>query len=286
MERTRNRTETLSIRRLNTLHEKRCRKGWMSMLWKTQSKTIPLDIPRWMGIVNVTPDSFSDGGLFFDSDAAVRQALRLLEDGADIIDIGGESTRPGSDSISGDEELRRILPVLEQLRSVKPDVPISIDTAKASVARRVLASGADIINDVSGLADPDMLSVLQETGSGYCLMHTQGTPKTMQDNPQYADVVGEVFEFLQARRDTMLASGISPEAVAVDPGLGFGKTWEQNWQLVENIAHFLGLGAPLLVGHSRKRFIAERYVDREEGTRQVSRQLLSGGVHILRLHVR
>ena len=243
-----------------------------------------MNVPVYMGIVNVTPDSFSDGGHFFDSTSAVGQALRLIENGAAIIDLGGESTRPGSDSVSAEEELRRVLPVLRQLRLCQPDVPVSVDTTKAAVAQTVLAAGADIINDVSGLSDPAMLAVIRETGAGYCLMHTQGIPKTMQDNPQYEDVVSEVFAFLNNRRMMMIDSGVDREAIAVDPGLGFGKTAEQNWQLVENIALFLKLDAPLLVGHSRKRFIVERFADRDEGTRQVSKQLLERGTHILRVH--
>jgi len=258
---------------------------WHHMTWKVRTKTLILDTPAWMGIVNVTPDSFSDGGQFLEPSSAVEHALRLIADGADIIDLGGESTRPGSDGISANEELQRILPVLRQLRKCQPEVPISVDTTKAAVAREVLAAGADIINDVSGLSDPEMLTVLWETGAGYCLMHTQGVPKTMQDDPQYVDVVGEVFEFLKDRREMMIASGIVPEAIAIDPGLGFGKTVEHNWQLVENVASFRCLGAPILVGHSRKRFIAERFVDREVGTRLVSRQLIEGGVHVLRVHV-
>ncbi|MCL2710345.1 MAG: dihydropteroate synthase [Planctomycetaceae bacterium] len=254
------------------------------MIWKTCTKTLTLDTPAWMGIVNVTPDSFSDGGRFLEPLSAVEHALRLITEGADIIDLGGESTRPGSDGISAEEELHRILPVLRQLRQFQPNVPISVDTSKADVAREVLAAGADIINDVSGLSDPEMIAVLRETGAGYCLMHTRGVPKTMQDNPQYDDVVGEVFEFLQDRRKMMIESGIVPEAIAIDPGLGFGKTSEHNWQLVDNIACFHRIGAPILVGHSRKRFIAERFSDREEGTRLVSRLLLDNGVHILRVH--
>jgi dihydropteroate synthase len=237
-----------------------------------------------MGIVNVTPDSFSDGGRFFDPSSAVAHALRLIEEGAGIIDLGGESTRPGSDGVSAAEELQRILPVLQELRKCQADIPISVDTAKADVAKEVLAAGADIINDVSGLSDPEMLSILRNTGAGYCLMHTQGIPKTMQNNPQYDDVVAEVFAFLQERRTMMIDSGIVPESIAVDPGLGFGKTSEHNWQLVENVAAFHRLGAPLLVGHSRKRFIVERFSDREAGTRLVSRQLLESGVHVLRIH--
>jgi dihydropteroate synthase len=254
------------------------------MIWKIRTKTLTLGNPTWMGIVNVTPDSFSDGGRFLEPSAAVEQALWLIENGADIIDLGGESTRPGSDGISAAGELHRILPVLRQLRKYQPDVPISVDTTKTEVAREVLAAGADIINDVSGLSDPEMITVLRETGAGYCLMHTQGIPKTMQDDPQYGDVVGEVFEFLKNRRKILIESGIEPGAIAIDPGLGFGKTLEHNWQLVENIAYFHHLEAPILVGHSRKRFISERFADREEGTRLVSRQLIECGVHILRVH--
>lgn len=255
-----------------------------TMYWQLPTKTLALDKPGWMGIVNITPDSFSDGGKFCETSAAVNHALKLIQDGATIIDLGGESTRPGAESIAAAEELRRILPVLRQLRNVQPEIPISIDTTKAEVAAEVLAAGADIINDVSGLADPEMLNILRKTEAGYCLMHTQGIPKTMQDNPQYEDVVDEVFEFLKHRREMMINSGIRPLAIAVDPGLGFGKTAEHNWTLIENIERFHQLGAPILVGHSRKRFLAERFSDREEGTRWVSRKLIASGVHILRVH--
>ena len=247
------------------------------MKWKLRSKTLTLNVPVWMGIVNITPDSFSDGGNFFEVSAAVEHALRLIDDGAGIIDIGGESTRPGAAGVSAEEELRRVLPVLRQLRKEQPDMPISVDTTKAEVAEEVLKAGADIINDVSGLSDPDMIAVLQKTGAGYCLMHTQ-------DVPQYDDVVAEVFAFLKDRRRMLMDAGITPESIAIDPGLGFGKTSEHNWRLVENVASFHDLDAPILVGHSRKRFIAERFSDSEEGTRWVSRQLFERGVHILRVH--
>jgi dihydropteroate synthase len=254
------------------------------MIWKFRTKTLPLNNPVWMGIVNITPDSFSDGGKFLDLSLAVDHALRLINDGAKIIDLGGESTQPGSESVSAEEELHRILPVLRQLRKYQSDIPISVDTTKAEVAKETLEAGADIINDVSGLSDPNMISVLQKTGAGYCLMHTQGVPKTMQDNPQYSDVVAEVLTFLKDRQKMMIDSGIISETIAVDPGLGFGKTWEHNWQLVENIASFHSLESPILVGHSRKRFIADKFSDRDAGTRFVSQQLLSNGVHILRVH--
>ena len=245
---------------------------------------MPLDKPVWMGIVNVTPNSFSDGGRFLNTSTAVEHALRLIQDGAEIIDLGGESTRPGSEGVSAEEELRRVLPVLRQLRKCQPHIPISVDTTKADVAKEVLNEGADVINDVSGLSDPDMLAVLRTTGSGYCLMHTRGVPKTMQDNPQYGNVVAEVFAFLKNKREKMIESGIMPEAIVVDPGLGFGKTSEHNWELIDNMACFHRLGCPILVGHSRKRFIAERFSDCDVGTRFVSRQLIASGVHVLRLH--
>jgi dihydropteroate synthase len=254
------------------------------MIWKLRTKTLALHRPLWMGIVNVTPDSFSDGGQFYNPAAAVDHAMQLIADGAGIIDIGGESTRPGAEGISAEEELRRIMPVLRQLRKRQPDIPISIDTSKADVAREVLVAGADIINDVSGLSDSEMLAVLQKTAAGYCLMHTQGTPKTMQNNPAYENVVAEVLTFLKNRRAMMIESGIAAESIAVDPGLGFGKTSAHNWQLVENIDCFHCLSAPIVAGHSRKRFISERFADREEGTRQASRQLLASGVHVLRVH--
>ncbi|MDR0327660.1 MAG: dihydropteroate synthase [Planctomycetaceae bacterium] len=256
----------------------------IKMIWKLRTKTLPLDHPVWMGIVNITPDSFSDGGKFTAPVPAVDHALRLIDDGAEIIDLGGESTRPGSEGVSAEEELRRILPVLRQLRKCRPDILISVDTVKSSVAGEVLEAGADMINDVSGVSDPDMVSVLCKTGAGYCLMHTQGVPKTMQDNPRYEDVVSEVFTFLKNRRQMMIDAGVSPETIAVDPGLGFGKTSAHNWQLIDNIVCFHRLAAPILVGHSRKRFIAERFAERDEGTRLISRQLVESGVHILRVH--
>jgi dihydropteroate synthase len=237
-----------------------------------------------MGIVNVTPDSFSDGGRFFETDAAVKHALQLVQGGANILDLGGESTRPGSDAVSAEEELHRLMPVILQFRNCCPDIPISIDTTKAAVAKEVLDAGAEIINDVSGLADPDMPKILRQTGAGYCLMHTQGIPKTMQNDPQYDDVVQEVLDFLKQRRQELINFGIEPERIAVDPGIGFGKTAEHNWALIEEMDRFHELGAPLLVGHSRKRFMAQTYPDRDAGTRIVTQRLLDKGVHIIRLH--
>lgn len=240
-----------------------------------------------MGIVNVTPDSFSDGGKCFDLSAAVEHSLRLIENGAGIIDIGGESTRPGSQAVDSAEELRRVIPavtkITEAMRNTR-QVPLSVDTRNADVAREAVQAGAEIINDVSAGPHPAMLRVLLDSGAGYCLMHSQGTPETMQRNPCYENVVAAVFEFLQRRRAEMIAAGVKAERIAVDPGLGFGKTTEHNWQLVENIESFHAIGAPILVGHSRKRFIAETFPDRDEGTQIVTKKLIAQNVQIIRLH--
>ncbi|MBI3468350.1 MAG: dihydropteroate synthase, partial [Planctomycetes bacterium] len=185
-----------------------------------------------MGILNVTPDSFSDGGLFFDSQRAIAQGLELAAAGADILDVGGESTRPYSDPVSADEELRRVLPVIAELVR-QTGLPVSIDTSKAQVAQAALDAGAEIINDVTGLAgDPAMLPLAVDSGAGVCAMHMLGSPQTMQDNPAYADVVEDVSGYLRGRRDALLAAGISPERIALDPGIGFGKTHQHNLTLL------------------------------------------------------
>ncbi len=258
------------------------------MIWKLRTQILPLDKPVFMGIVNVTPDSFSDGGQFFSTESALRHALELVEQGAGILDIGGESTRPGSDSVTAEEELRRVLPVMKGLVSVLKlrglTLPISVDTTRAEVAAACLEAGAEIVNDVSPETSPEMKRLLRQTGAGYCLMHSIATPKTMQDNPSYENVVDEVFRSLQHRRDALIDAGIDRETLAVDPGLGFGKTTAHNWELVENVRRFHDLGAPVLVGHSRKRFIAATFEDRDAGTREVTRQLVVAGVQIVRLH--
>ena len=236
-----------------------------------------------MGILNVTPDSFSDGGRFVEPHRAIEHGLRLVADGADILDIGGESTRPGAEGVSADEELRRVIPVIRGLRS-QTAIPISVDTRKAVVAAEAIRAGAEIINDVSAADDLDMIPLIRKTGVRICVMHAQGTPKTMQLDPRYENVVDEVYGFLRRKRDELVAAGIPRSRIIVDPGLGFGKTIEHNWTLVRNIAGFLELDCPLMVGHSRKRFIAETFDDPDEGTRIVSRELFRSGVHILRLH--
>ncbi len=244
--------------------------------------------PVIMGIVNVTPDSFSDGGKFFDPQTAVEHGLQLVQDGAGILDIGGESTRPYSDSVPVRDELARVIPVIEKL-AASTDVPISIDTSKAIVAREAVAAGAEIINDVTGLeGDPEMLSVAQQAQAGICAMHMQGTPQTMQDAPTYDDVVEDIFRYLQARRDALLSAGIAQERICLDPGIGFGKTHEHNLQLLQSSDRFHQLGCPVLVGHSRKGFIAHLLDDREcermSGTVGAALGLATQGIQIIRVH--
>lgn len=215
---------------------------------------VSLDRTQIMGVVNVTPDSFSDGGDFREAEAAASHARRLAEEGAEFIDIGGESTRPGSGAVSEAEELRRIGPVLERLR----DLPaaISVDTRKANVMRAAVASGAALINDVSALAhDADALATVAALGCPVVLMHAKGDPRTMQDDPTYADVLLEVYDVLEARIETAVAAGIPRDLLVVDPGIGFGKTIEHNLALLAGIGLFHTLGVPILLGVSRKRFI-------------------------------
>ncbi len=208
-----------------------------------------------MGVVNVTPDSFSDGGAYFNPEAAIAHGRRLAEEGADILDIGGESTRPGAETVSADEEASRILPVIEGLAG-KTAVRLSIDTRKPAVARAAVTAGADIWNDVSALTfAPDSLETAAALGCDIVLMHAQGAPKTMQDNPSYDDVVGEVYSFLSARADLAIAAGVDRSRIIVDPGIGFGKTLSHNLELLRALDRFSAIG-PVLLGASRKRFIA------------------------------
>lgn len=241
-----------------------------------------------MGIINVTPDSFSDAGQCADAGAAIEQGLRQAAEGADLLDIGGESTRPYSQAVSPDEELRRVMPVVQALAE-RVAVPLSIDTSKAAVAREAVAAGAEVINDVTALSgDPQMLAAALETGAAVCAMHMRGTPQTMQDNPTYGDVVAEVLDFLRERRDVLLAAGISRERIALDPGIGFGKTHQHNLTLLANCHRFHDLGCPLLVGHSRKGYIGkvigDKQADRTAGTVGVSLALARQGVQVLRVH--
>jgi len=262
----------------------------MKHRWTLKTRDLtPTGRPLLMGILNVTPDSFSDGGQFQLVENAVARALQMEADGADIIDIGGESTRPGAEPVMLEEELRRTIPVLREL-ATRVRAPISIDTTKAEVARQALEAGAEIVNDISGLTfDPEMLEVCRLHDAGICLMHIQGTPQTMQQNPTYVDVVQEVIDFLQQQVDRCLMAGILPERMCVDPGIGFGKTAEHNLQLLKSVSRLQrDLQRPVLIGHSRKRFLSKilgRSVDeRESGTIGVSIALAEQGVDILRIH--
>jgi dihydropteroate synthase len=221
-----------------------------------------------MGIVNVTPDSFSDGGLYFEPAAAVAHGLELAAAGADVLDVGGESTRPGAAPVPTDEELHRVLPVVERLAAAT-DVPVSIDTTKAAVARAALAAGATIVNDVSaGRLDPDILSVAAESGAGYVVMHMLGEPRTMQVDPRYDDVVVQVGAFLSERIAAASAAGVAPDALAADPGIGFGKTVEHNLQLLAGLPSLVErVQVPVLVGTSRKTFIG-KLLARASGARE------------------
>jgi dihydropteroate synthase len=244
--------------------------------------------PMLMGIVNVTPDSFSDGGQYLDPAAAIEWGLRLAEQGADLLDVGGESTRPYSAPVSAADELRRVLPVVQALCE-RTRVPVSIDTSKAVVAAEAIAAGAEIINDVTGLeADPRMLRVAQETGAAVCVMHMQGTPQTMQDDPQYEDVVQDVGAYLRRRRDALRAVGLDVQRICLDPGIGFGKTHQHNLTLLAHCWRYHELGCPLLVGHSRKGFIGkvldDPQADRTAGTIGVALALARQGVQIIRVH--
>ena len=210
-----------------------------------------------MGILNVTPDSFSDGGKYQQVDTAVRRTERMLAEGADIIDIGGESTRPGSDPVSSEEQIRRVIPVITAIhKQFADDVLISIDTTSSTVANAALAAGAKLINDVSaGRDDPAILSLASQKGVPIILMHSLGTPKTMQDKPYYEDVVTEVIDFLRSRIDAAFAAGVEKNKILIDPGIGFGKRKQDNLDLLANLDKFVELGFPVLLGTSRKRFM-------------------------------
>ncbi|MBL9172391.1 MAG: dihydropteroate synthase, partial [Verrucomicrobiales bacterium] len=226
------------------------------MVWKCRHHRFAFPRPALvMGILNVTPDSFSDGGRFLESAAAVDQGLRMEAEGAELLDIGGESTRPGATPVAAAEELRRVIPVVSEL-SRRARIPISVDTRKAEVAREALAAGASVVNDVSAARpDPDMSAVLATTGAGYVAMHMQGTPETMQHQPRYGDVVREVGEFFEDRLLALEREGVSREQVALDPGIGFGKTLDHTLDLLGRLAEFTRRGRPLVLGVSRKSFL-------------------------------
>ena len=229
-------------------------------------RRLALDRPLVMGVLNVTPDSFSDGGRFLEPDAAVKHALEMVEEGADVIDIGAESSRPGAEPVPEEEELRRLIPVVREVFR-RVEVPVSVDTTKAAVARRALDAGAAIINDISALQDdPAMAAVVAEAGAGLVLMHRQGTPKTMQQAPRYGDVVADVREFLRERMQAAGRAGIAADHILLDPGIGFGKNLSHNLALLARLEELRPLGRPILVGVSRKSFIGEA-LDRKAGDR-------------------
>lgn len=259
----------------------------MSSVLSFGERTLGLDRPRIMGIVNVTPDSFSDGGRFFDRKAAADHARELVAAGADILDVGGESTRPGAVEVSLQEELDRVLPVVEAVSGL--GVPVSVDTRKAAVMREAVAAGAGMVNDVSALEhDPDAVATVAELGVPVCLMHMQGTPETMQDDPRYDDVVSEVSGYLAQRARQCAAGGIASDAILLDPGIGFGKTVAHNLALLHRLDALAGLGYPLLVGTSRKSLVG-KVLDREVGARVYGDAAVIGwsvshGAAVVRVH--
>ena len=241
-----------------------------------------------MGILNVTPDSFSDGGRFLECGSAVDRALKMAGDGADIVDVGGESTRPGCSGVPEAEELARVVPVIEGVAK-QSDVVISVDTSKASVARAALEGGAHIVNDVTALrGDPEMAGVAASAGAGVVLMHMLGEPRTMQERPEYGDVVAEIVEFLRGALERAAAAGVAADATVVDPGIGFGKLTGHNLEIVRSIREFHVLGRPVLLGPSRKSFIGNvldlPVGERMEGTAAAVAAGVMGGVQIVRVH--
>lgn len=241
-----------------------------------------------MGIVNVTPDSFSDGGKWLDPAAAIDHALALVADGADLLDVGGESTRPHSEPVSEAEELRRTASVVAAICE-QTSVPVSIDTSKSVVASEAIAAGAEIVNDVTACTgDAAMTGLVVETGVGVCIMHMRGTPQTMQDDPRYDDATAEVRDYLAGRIAALTDAGVARDCICVDPGLGFGKTHDHNLTLLREVAEFHTLGAPILIGHSRKGFIAhvlgDKERDRTAGTIGVSLAMAAASVQVLRVH--
>lgn len=257
------------------------------MLLRCGSATLDLSTPLVMGILNVTPDSFSDGGRYSQGDAAIRHALEMIEQGAGLIDVGGESTRPGAPEVSEQEEIARVVPIVAELRR-RSAVPISIDTSKAGVMRAAVAAGASLINDVRALREPGALEAAAESKVAVCLMHMQGEPRTMQHDPQYAHVVNDVREFLRARRAACVAAGIADDSIVLDPGIGFGKRLEHNLDLLAHLPALLQLGRPVLVGVSRKsmfKTLLNRPVEaRLAGGLAAGTAAVLAGASILRVH--
>ncbi len=260
------------------------------MKWRCGDHTFDLsERGEIMGIVNVTPDSFSDGGLFATEEAALEQARKLIAEGASIIDIGGESTRPGASDVREAEEIRRVLPLIQSLRSEHPYVVLSVDTCKPGVARAAVTAGARIINDVSGFRDPAMIEVAADTGVGIVVMHMQGTPRTMQRNPRYENVIVEITSFFSDRHTALISAGVASEAITFDPGIGFGKTLEHNLEILRNIDRLSMEGRPLLLGVSRKSFLgtligSDSMEDRNWPTIAITAHARELGVPLHRVH--
>jgi dihydropteroate synthase len=263
------------------------------MIWRARDRLLTFERQaQLMAVLNITPDSFSDGGSFLEADHAVDQAIRLVDEGAAILDVGGESTRPGSDPVPLEEELRRVIPVIRRLRREFPEVVLSIDTYKAETARQAVVAGADIINDITALrGDPLMVKVVKETGAGVVIMHMQGTPKTMQVAPYYRDVVAEVASFLDERRAFACAQGVAFDRIALDPGFGFGKRDQDNMRLIQRLDAIAALGSPTVVGISRKSTLARLsgepqlpFSERLWPTIATTCLLRLGGAQVLRVH--
>lgn len=263
--------------------------------WKIRDRTVAWGSRTYiMGILNVTPDSFSDGGQFDTVDRAVEQARHLVHNGTDIVDIGGQSTRPGSESISREEELNRVIPVIEAIRADGDETlrqaVISVDTTRSAVARAAVKAGADVVNDISGgTYDRAMLSTVADLGVHVILMHLRGTPATMQQHTDYQDLIGDIYEFLERRIEDAIAVGVKPSRIAIDPGLGFAKSYLQNIEILRNLGKFRELDCPLLVGPSRKSFIGEildqpNAQKRVWGTAAACCAAIAGGADILRVH--
>jgi dihydropteroate synthase len=259
-------------------------------VWRCRDRVLRLgERTLVMGIVNVTPDSFSDGGLFPSADEAVRHGARLVDAGADLLDVGGESTRPGAAAVDVEEELRRVIPVIEGLAKGVPETPVSVDTRKPEVAGAALEVGARIVNDVTAGRDDAMFAAVEASGAGIVLMHMLGEPQTMQDDPRYDDVVGEVHGFLRERIEAAVFAGIPEERVCIDPGIGFGKNVDHNLALLRSIPALRPLGAAVLVGASRKRFLGtltgvEEPTDRLEGSLAAAVLAASLGADVVRVH--
>ena len=258
------------------------------LFWRVARQQLSLERPLIMGILNVTPDSFSDGNLFTDPQRAIERALEMVEEGADIIDIGGESTRPGAAPVSTEDELKRIIPVISGLAG-RTSCPISVDTWKGPVARAAVAAGAAIINDISGFnGDPRMAAIAAQSGAGVVLMHTRGTPQTMRCDNAYGDLIGDIIHSLRCSIDQACQAGVERERIAVDPGIGFAKDAGQNLEILRRLSEFASIGLPLLVGTSRKSFIGKTLnrdtTDRVHGTAATVALAVNNGAHILRVH--